>query len=143
MIKPSWRKPLPILVRINGEPKAFWKINMMPAGKGNFYMYLHGNVRKASDTKVGDRVSVEARFDPAYAGGPAHPLPVSFRRMLKGNRSASNAWEALSPSRKKEILRYFASLRSSVALERNVKRALEVLSGKSARFMARSWSNGT
>ena len=58
-IKPGWRKPLPVLIRINGEPRARpWRINMMPIGKGDFYLYLHGDVRSASNTKVGDTVRV-------------------------------------------------------------------------------------
>ena len=48
-IKPGWRKPLPVLVRINGKP---WRINMMPVGDGRFYLYLHGDVRKESGTKL-------------------------------------------------------------------------------------------
>jgi len=51
-------------------------------------------------------------------------------------------WEALIPSRKKEILRYFAPLKSPEARERNLERALYVLSGKKGRFMARAWNQG-
>ena len=58
-IKPGWRKPLPVLVRINGKPEKAWRINMMPVGDGSFYLYLHGDIRKASGTAVGDRVRVE------------------------------------------------------------------------------------
>jgi len=59
-IKPGWRKPLPVYVRINGKPAKAWRINMMPVGGGGFYLYLHGDVRKASGTVVGDRVRVES-----------------------------------------------------------------------------------
>jgi hypothetical protein len=31
-IRSGWRKPLPVLVRINAKPAAPWRINMMPAG---------------------------------------------------------------------------------------------------------------
>ena len=55
-IKPGWRKPLPVLVRLNGKPAEPWRINMMPVGDGSFYLYLHGDVRKASSTKVNDQV---------------------------------------------------------------------------------------
>jgi len=55
-IKPGWRKPLPVLVRLNGKPAKAWRINMMPVGNGSFYLYLHGDIRKASGTAVGDRV---------------------------------------------------------------------------------------
>jgi hypothetical protein len=69
-LKEDWRKPLPVLVRINGQPKQPWCINMMPAGDGSYYLYLHETVRKASKTKAGDRVAVELSFDDAYRSGP-------------------------------------------------------------------------
>ena len=65
-LKPGWRKPVPVLVRINGKPEEPWSINMMPVGDGSFRLYLHGAVRKASGSGVGDRVRVEVRLDSAY-----------------------------------------------------------------------------
>jgi hypothetical protein len=141
-LKPGWRKPMPVLVRINRKPRRPWRINMMPTGDGNFRLYLHGDVRKASKTGVGDRVTVEVQFDAKYRGGPAHPMPMWFRAALGKNAVAKKNWEALIPSRKKEILRYLSSLKSAQARERNLARALGVLSGQPARFMARSWSRG-
>lgn len=139
-IKSGWRKPLPVLVRINGKPETAWRINMMPIGDGSFYLYLHGDVRKDSGTKVGDRVRAEVRFDSSYRNGPLHPMPSWFRRALNQNPNASMAWKALIPSRKKEILRYFSWLKSPEARARNVERAIHVLSGGPGRFMARSWN---
>ena len=80
LIKKGWRKPMPVLVRINGKPKAAWRINMMPIGDGRFYLYLHGDVRKASGTTVGDRVSAEVRFDAALPRRPHahHAVMVSL-----------------------------------------------------------------
>jgi hypothetical protein len=142
-LKQGWRRPLPVLVRIDGEPETEpWRINMMPLGDGRFRLYLHGIVRKASGTKVGDRVRVDVHFDSAYRGGPAHPMPAWFRVPLAKNRRAKQAWDALVPSRKKEFLRYLSWLKSKAARERNVARALHVLSGKKGRYMARSWSGG-
>jgi hypothetical protein len=131
---------MPVLVRVDGKPEPRpWRINMMPVGDGDFYLYLHGDVRRASQTKVGDFVAVEVEFDAAYRNGPMHPMPSWFRVPLARNAKASCAWDALIPSRKKEILRYFSWLKSAEARERNVARALHVLSGKKGRFMARSW----
>lgn len=139
-IKPGWRKPLPVLVRINSRPREKpWRINMMPIGTGAFYLYLHGDIRGASRTKVGDRVRVEVQFDATYRNGPLHPMPSWFRVPLSKDAKATKAWGALIPSRKKEILRYFARLQSRDARARNVMRALHVLSGKQGRFMGRSW----
>jgi len=142
-IKPGWRKPLPVLLRINGKPAKPWRINLMPVGDGSFYLYLHGDVRKASDTVVGDRVSAEIDFDPSYRNGPQHPMPAWFRQALAGNPQAMKYWKALIPSRKKEILRYLSRLNSSEARARNLAKALHVLSGETGRFMARAWKNGS
>jgi hypothetical protein len=139
-IKPLWRKPMPVLVRINGKPRRAWRINMMPVGNGGFYLYLHATVRKASQTKVGDRVQVEVGFDEKYRNGPMQPLPARFQQALRKNQTALANWQALIPSRKKEVLRLFARLKSPAALERNLQQALYVLSGNKGRFMARDWN---
>ena len=139
-VKADWRRPLPVLVRVNGSPREKpWRINMMPVGRGDFYLYLHGDVRRAPNTKVGDRARVEIQFDPTYRNGPMHPMPSWFRIPLSRDPKATRTWSALIPSRKKEILRYFARLKSPEARARNVARALQVLSGKKGRFMGRSW----
>src|SRR5712692_7705235 len=115
---------------------------MMPAGDGSFYLYLHGDVRKASGTKVGDRVRVEVGFDARYRNGPQHPMPSCFKAALQKNPQPAKNWEALNPSRKKEILRYFVRLKSPEARARNLERALHVLSGRKGRFMGRGWDRG-
>jgi hypothetical protein len=142
-VKPGWRKPLPVLVRINGDSATAWKTNMMPGGNGNFYLYLHGNMRKASGTKVGDRVRVEIEYDAAYRNGPQDPMPKWFRQALNGNAQAKKNWSALIPSRKKEILRYLSRLVSADARIRNQAQALHVLSGQDGRFMGRTWKGGS
>lgn len=141
-IKPGWKRPLPVLVRIDGKPARAWRINMMPAGDGTFYLYLHGDVRKASGTAVGDKVEVEVRFDEAYRNGPQHPMPAWFGSALRKNPDALKAWKSLPPSRRKEVLRYFSRLKGEASRARNLEKALHVLSGKPGRFMARSWKDG-
>ena len=142
-LRPAWRKPMPVLVRINGKPRSGWRINMMPRGDGGYYLYLHGEVREASGTKVGDRVTVEISFDEDYQGGPLHSMPPEFEKALARTPRAKKAWDALIPSRKKEVLRYLAGLKSAEAKDRNVERAIRVLGGEPGRFMARTWKDGT
>jgi hypothetical protein len=138
---PGWRKPMPVTVRINGMPEKAWPINMMPIGDGSYYLYLHGYVRKSSGTQVGDKVRVEVAFDADYKTGP-QPMPAWFRKALQAAPQAQKAYAALIPSRQKELVRYLARLVSQEAKDRNLARALEVLSGKPGRFMARSWKDG-
>jgi len=142
-VKPGWRKPLPVLVRINGKPSEPHRINMMPAGDGGFYLYLNNVIRTEADVVVGDRVSVEIEFDPGYRNGPQHPMPRWFQAALDAHPDARRNWTKLSPSRKKEVLRYFAQLKSPEARARNLARALPMLAGETGRFMGRTWREGS
>ncbi len=141
-LQKCWRKPMPVVIQVNGQPNPAWRINMMPIGDGSFYLYLHDDVRKASQTKVGDTVKVDVAFDTDYTNGPMNPMPEWFRIPLEQNQRALKAWESLQPSRKKEILRYMSWLKSDHARKRNVEKALFVLSGNEGRYMARDWKNG-
>ncbi len=139
-LKEDWRKPLPVLVQVNNKPEPPWHINMMPAGDGSFYLYLNGEVLKASNTKVGSIVEITLQFDAAYKPGPAHPMPGWFSEALAQNQLAQEGWEELIPSLQKEILRYMARLKSVEAQSRNTQMAMHVLSGGKGRFLARSWN---
>jgi hypothetical protein len=142
-LKPGWRKALPVLIRINGKPTDLWRVNMMPMGNGNFYLYLHDTVRKASRTTVGDCVRVEVQFDVNYRNGPQQRMPTWFKQALDSNAQAKKNWNALIPSRKKEVIRYLSQLVTADAQTRNLAKALRVLSGEEGRFMARDWKSGS
>lgn len=139
-LRAGWRRPMPVLVQINGVPQVPWRINMMPRGDGSFFLYLAGIVREASGTRVDDVVRVQLQFDEQYRNGPMHAMPPWFEQPLSKNRRAQQGWERLPPSRKKEILRYFSGLKSGQAQQRNVQQVLRVLAGAQERFMARDWN---
>ena len=139
-LKPGWRKPMPVTARLDGYPRQGWHINLMPVGDGRFTLYLNADVRKEAVAMVGDTVDIELRFDDAYEGGPANPMPQWFRAALAKRANARRGFDALPPSRQKEILRYFARLKSEDAQKRNLEKVLHVLSGRPGRFMARDWN---
>jgi hypothetical protein len=141
-IQPGWKKPLPVLLKVNNKPEDWWRINMMPVGDGDFYLYLHGDVRKASGTGVGDTVEIALRFDHDYRNGPMHEMPDFLARALADDAASETNWQLLAPSRQKEVLRYFAQLKSDEAKQRNLLRLMEALSGKPVQFMGRPWRDG-
>jgi hypothetical protein len=141
-LKPKWRRPMPVLVRLNGGPRTRWRTNMMPTGDGDFLLYLHGAMRTASGTSVGDVVNVELSFDAEYRGGPTHDVPEWLRSELDHDAVAMANWIALSPSRQKEVLRYVSTLRSADAKQRNAVQVMRVLRGEPARYMGRDWVDG-
>jgi hypothetical protein len=141
-LKPHWRQPIPVLVQVNGQPSDPWHINLVPVGDGSFYLYLHGDVRKASGTSVGDEVDVALSFDASYHSGPLTPLPQWFRVPLYNNPSARENWDKLSPSRQKEIVRYLVNLKTQAAIDRNLEKTIRMISGESGHHMGCDWENG-
>jgi hypothetical protein len=134
------RGPLPVVFWAPDAPETTWHTNLMPSGEGDFRLYLNGVVRAATRTVVGDHLELEIRWDRDYRGGPTHAPPPRFTEGLLRSTRARRAWEALPPSRRKEVLRYLANLKSAPARERNVDRALRALSGAPIRFLGRDWN---
>jgi len=142
-LKRDWRRPMPVTFKVNDMRDEVWRVNLIPVGDGTFRLYLNGEIRKAAGIVVGDIVSLDIEFDDDYRGGPLHQMPSWFGEELERNVPARRGWERLIPSRQKEILRYFAALKSPEAEQRNVRRALNVLAGGEGRFMGRSWNEKT
>lgn len=134
------RGPIPVRFRVKAKSTRTWRINLMPIGDGRFRLFLNENIRKESNLRVGDIVDIEAQFDGQYRNGPLHSMPDWFADELSCNRRAKRGWTQLAPSRQKEILRYFAQLKTPEARRRNAQRAVNVLAGSPGRFMARSWN---
>jgi hypothetical protein len=141
-LKPGWRGPMPVVVGINGVPNTRWRTNMMPVGEGAFNLYLHGEMRKASQTSVGEPVELELWFDEAYVNGPQHLIPAWFQAALDLDSAAHANWKRLAPSRQKELLRYFDRLKSTEAIDRNLVRVMHVLRGNQGHYMGRDWAGG-
>ncbi|HEY5110978.1 MAG TPA: DUF1905 domain-containing protein [Acidimicrobiales bacterium] len=142
-LRPGWRRPMPVLVRINGRPDSPWRTNMMPVGNGEFYLYLHGGMRKSANAKVNDVVAITLSFDDSYRNGPLHETPDWFGAALASDVNVLAHWQCLAPSRQKEVLRYFAGLKTDDAKKRNLVQVLRVLGGARERFMGRDWTNGS
>jgi hypothetical protein len=115
---------------------------MMPVGDGDYYLYLHGDVRKASGTGVGDTVEIKLRFDTSYRNGPMHEMPAWLADALAHDAVVQGNWLSLTPSRQKEVLRYFAGLKSDEAKQRNLLRLMDALRGNPVQFMGRPWRDG-
>ncbi len=119
------------LVRYQGDWRLYINIIMAKAGKLNF--------SKSISEIVGRKTSIEVEFNPHP---PVYKMVPFLREALDKNPAAKTNWEKLTPSRQKEVLRYFSWLKSDEAKKRNLEKIMGVLSGNSDRFMARSWKEG-
>lgn len=95
--------------------------------KGMWRLYLNNIMREASQTKVGDTVTIEIAFDPEPR---LVPPPPQFIEALNKNPKAKQAFEKLPPSHQKEFNRYLSFIKTEETLKKNIEKVLRYLSGE-------------
>lgn len=120
---------IPIHGTLDGHPI----IQHLVKYSGHWRLYLNGPMRRACGKDVGDRVSVRIAFDPRDRSIPMQP---ALEAALKKDAKARAVFDALAPSRRKEIVRYIDHLKSAEAVKKNVARAMAFLRGRE-RFAGR------
>lgn len=120
---------IPIRGSLNGKP---YKQTLVKYS-GAWRLYINTTMLKNSPKRVGETISISLQFDPESR--EIEP-PLNFVKALAKNKPAKMIFDNLSASRKFEIVRYLANLKTADAIEKNIKRAINFLSGKE-RFMGR------
>ncbi len=115
--------PVPVKGKINGENF----IQTLVKYSGAWRLYLNTPMRKSTNTDVGDTVKIEITFDPAERTEPVHP---KLQKALNSDKAAKNIFDALPPSRRKEIVRYINFLKTEESVDRNVENTILFLHGK-------------
>jgi hypothetical protein len=100
---------------------------------GDWRLYINTTMLKNSPKRIGELIDITITFDPESREIKS---PEIFLKALHKNKKAKTIFENLPASRKKEIVRYLANLKSEEALERNVKKSISFLLGKE-RFVGR------
>ena len=114
--------PIPIRGTLDGHP---FKQTLVKYS-GTWRVYLNKPVRKAAGKEVGDTVEVQIEFEPVERANPLHP---KLSQALKDNPAAQTAFDAMSPSRQKEIIQYINNLKNDASVEKNVLRTIQFLVG--------------
>lgn len=117
--------PIPVRGRLNGAKF----IQTLVKYGGAWRLYLNGPMREAAGIDTGDIANVDIEFDPRPR---EEPMPKQFAGALKADKDAEAEFGKLSPSRKKEILRYLNSMKTEGSLVRNVEKIIRHLTGKPA-----------
>jgi hypothetical protein len=107
------RSPIPIRGELNRTP---FKQTLVKY-QGAWRLYLNTPMRRAIGKDVGDDVSVRVFHDPEPR---SEPMPPALRRVFERDQTARAGFEALVPSRQKEILRYLNAIKTDATLQRNV-----------------------
>ena len=93
---------------------------------GNWRFYINTTMLKDSPKRIGEIIEITIRFDPEDRTIPIHP---EFAKVLTENKEAKKAFDSLSPSRQKEIVRYISALKTPESVRKNIQRAIGFLMG--------------
>jgi hypothetical protein len=115
---------IPIKGTVNNKP---YKQTLVKY-KGAWRLYINTTMLKKSPERIGEKIELSIEFDPANRTIKPHPKLV---KALKENSDAKSVFDKLPPYKKKEIVRYIANLKTAESIDRNIKRAIDFLTGNS------------
>jgi len=115
---------IPVKGTIEGKP---FRSGIVSLGDGRHRLFINGEMRRSAGVGTGDRITVTLEYDPSPR---VLPLPGPLARALEEDTRLRADWEALNPSRRKEILSYLNSLKKPETIRRNVGRVLAQLEGE-------------
>ena len=102
-------------------PGDWFRTTLVPLNLNPTRLYLDRWMRETAGVGVGDSVRVTLKLDHSSR---EIPVPGRLLDMLATNPKAQSAWDALAPSRRREILTYLNFLKTPGALERNVHKTI-------------------
>lgn len=94
---------------------------------GAWRLYVNTSMLKNSPKRIGEKIEITIAFDPKSR---EMKPPEKFLQTLQENKAALKVFESLSPSRKQEIIKYLANLKTEESLNRNIERVINFLHGK-------------
>jgi hypothetical protein len=115
------KRYIPVVGTLNGAP---FRSGLVSLGGGRHRLFIDTEMRRDAGVDVGDRAEMVLEYDPEPR---IEPAPEQLTRSLEANPAAREAWEGLTPSRRKEILRYLNSLKRPESLHRNVEKVIQEL----------------
>jgi hypothetical protein len=101
---------------------------------GHWRLYINRIMLKNSPDRIGETIDVTIGFDPSDRTITQHP---KLMEALEGNAAAKAVFDSLSPSLRKEIIRYISSLKTAESVDKNVIKAIDFLLGK-GKFVGRN-----
>ena len=108
---------------IAGNP---YRGSLMPMGDGSFCLGVLKSIQEAAGVKRGDTVTVGLELDTAPR---AVEMPEDLRKSIARDAKAQAAWEKLSFTNKKEMVRSLEEAKKPETRERRLAAAVKALRG--------------
>ena len=100
---------------------------------GAWRLYINTSMLKNSPKRIGETIEISLEYDPTDRSINPHP---KLTKALEDSPEAKASFDKLSASRKHEIVRYIANLKTEESVERNIEKAIDFLRGN-GRFAGR------
>ena len=113
---------IPVCGQINGKEYRQTLLRY----KGEWRLYINTTMLLNSPKRIGELIEVSVGFDPRNRTLQPHP---DLTKALAQNKKAETVFNELTPSMKKEIIRYISSLKTTESRAANIKRAIGFLLG--------------
>jgi hypothetical protein len=120
---------IPVCGNIGGQPYTQTLVRF----RGHWRLYINTSMLKNSPGRIGEAVTISLAHDPRDRTLTMHP---KLHAALHADPNAQTIFNGLSPSRRKEIIRYISFLKSEESVDRNIARAIDFLHGN-GRFVGR------
>lgn len=121
--------PIPIKGTVN---KKAYKQTLVRYS-GEWRLYINTTMLKDSPKRIGEEITLTVGLDDESR---EITTPIKFTKALEEDSEAASVFETLTPSLKKEIIRYLANMKTEASLDRNILRAIRFLKGEE-RFVGR------
>lgn len=113
-------------LRVRGELNELPFAGAWQPSQGRHYLLLSRTTCRAGGFAIGDRLEVRFRLDDPEAV----TVPPDLERALAGNRPARQAWEALTPGRRRGLAHLVASAKTPATVAKRVRLILDGLTGR-------------
>jgi bacteriocin resistance YdeI/OmpD-like protein/uncharacterized protein DUF1905 len=120
------RKRVPVKVTINGYT---YRTTIAVYG-GQHYLGVRREIRESAGVAAGERLAVGLEYDAELR---TVDLPDDLRSAIEANAEAAAAFEALSYTRKKELVQWVTGAKRPETQRRRMAQAMEMLRGRPAK----------
>jgi hypothetical protein len=112
------------------------RASLVPVGRGRHRLFVNGGMRASSGVSVGDVATFDLRATHPSVVRP----PSDVAKALRSRPDARRAFEALSPSHRRELLRYIDEAKTTSTRERRIARTIDHVLGKATPAQTRGVS---
>ncbi len=113
-------------IPVRGEIDGHLFLQTLVKYSGKWRLYINTTMRKASNRKLGEMVTISIEYDPVARIIPLHK---KLDEALRGT-ARRKVFDNLSPSRRKELVRYISSLKTECICGKKYGKSYSVFAAK-------------